>query len=378
MFMKIGILSLVLHSNYGGILQSYALQTVLERMGHNVIVLNRNKVLHKKFSQEIRSYVKYLLKRYLLRKNIIYKSTNQKNKERYEREINTRAFIEKYIHTRMVKGITNETFREVHAVVVGSDQVWRPRYFKEQWNTDIEDAYLRFLVDGKLKRMSYAASFGTDDWEYNEEDTQKCKHLLQKFNAVSVREQSGVELCEKYLGCKDVRWVLDPTMLLSKEDYESLIPQGMKVSGDLMCYILDNNPVVSSFIKRVAEEGDYKAFYANSMVNDAKLSNRKRILPPVEQWLAGFRDARLIITDSFHACVFSILFHKPFIVIGNRKRGYSRFESLLKMFGLENRLIEDVAQFDQSMLNPIPEDVYNKLEEYRKESLEFLNKALTD
>ena len=372
--MKIGILSLVLHSNYGGILQSYALQTVLERMGHGVIVLNRNRDLHRTISQEIRSYVKYLAKKFLLGRNVIYKSANQQNKERYEREVNTCAFIEKYIHTRMVNGITNELFREMDAVIVGSDQVWRPCYFKEQWNTSIEDAYLRFLADWNIKRISYAASFGTDDWEYNEEETQKCMHLLQKFNAVSVREQSGIELCEKFLGRKDAKWVLDPTMLLSKEDYEKLIPKDKNASGDLMCYVLDDNPAVSSLIKRVAEEGNYKAFYANSRVKDAKLS----IQPPVEQWLAGFRDARLVITDSFHACVFSILFHKPFIVIGNRKRGYSRFESLLRQFGLENRLIENETQFAPSLLKPLLDDVYIKFDKYRNDSMAFLNKTLTD
>lgn len=376
--MIIGILSLVLHSNYGGILQSYALQTVLEGMGHEVIVLNRNRDLHRSLSQEIRSYVKYLVKKCLLRRNIVYKSANQLNIERYEREVNTRAFIEKYIHTRMVKGLTNETFREMDAVIVGSDQVWRPRYFKQQWNTGIEDAYLRFLADGSMKRISYAASFGTDEWEYSEDETQKCTHLLQKFNAVSVREQSGVELCEKYLGRNDAKWILDPTMLLSKEDYEKLISKDMKASGDLMCYVLDENPTVTCLIKRVVEEGNYKAFYANSRVSDSKLPNKERIQPPVEQWLTGFSDARLVITDSFHACVFSILFNKPFIVIGNRRRGYSRFESLLKLFCLENRLIEDVSQFESSMFNPLSDEVYKRLAEYKKLSLEFLNKALTD
>ena len=203
-------------------------------------------------------------------------------------------------------------------------------------------------------------------------------HLLQKFNAVSVREQSGIELCKKYLGRKDVQWVLDPTMLLSKEDYECLIPQDIKASGDLMCYVLDDNPSVSTLIKRVAEEGNYKAFYANSRVNDSKLPNKERIQPPVEQWLAGFRDARLVITDSFHACVFSILFHKPFVVIGNKTRGYSRFESLLKLFGLENRLIENVSQFEPSHLNSLSDDVYIKLDEYRNNSMELLTKALTE
>ena len=311
--MKIGILSLVLHSNYGGILQSYALQTILEKMEHEVIVLNRKRDLHRNLSQDALYYIRYLIKKYLLGRNIIYKSANYQNKEWNIRGINTRAFIDRHINMLTVKGLSTELFREMDAVIVGSDQVWRPRYFKKQWNTGIEDAYLRFLIDIHIKRISYAASFGTDEWEYNRGETQKCRELLQKFNAVSVREQGGVELCEKYFGRRDVKWVLDPTMLLNKEDYEHLIPQNVKVSGDLMCYVLDDNPVVSSLIEGVVEEYNYKAFYANSKAGDAIISNREFIQPPVEQWLAGFRDARLIITDSFHACVFSILFNNKIL-----------------------------------------------------------------
>lgn len=376
--MKIGILSLVLHTNYGGILQSYALQTVLERMGHDVVVLNRDRSIPWSLRLHIINCGKYLIKRYILGRKTTYKSLDCQNRERREREQFTQAFIDRYVHTRMVNRLTVDSFSDIEAVVVGSDQVWRPRYFKKQWNTGIEDAYLKFLTDGNTKRISYAASFGTDDWEYNVDETKNSKQLLQRFNAVSVREQSGIELCKKYLSRKDVEWVLDPTMLLNKEDYERLIPQDMKSSGDLMCYVLDDNSLVSTLIKRVAEEGNYNAFYANSKVSDKKIPNKERIQPPVEQWLAGFRDARLVITDSFHACVFSILFHKPFIVIGNRKRGYSRFESLLKLFGLENRLIEDVSQFGPSQLKPLSDDVYERLEEYKKNSIALLKKALTD
>ena len=112
-------------------------------------------------------------------------------------------------------------------------------------------------------------------------------------------------------------------------------------------------------------------------MDDGTLSSEDRIQPPIEQWLAGFRDAKLIITDSFHACVFSIIFHKPFIVIGNRARGYSRFESLLMRMGLENRLLENTDQFDKSMLKPLSEDVYKKLNESKGWSMEYLKKALS-
>jgi len=173
--------------------------------------------------------------------------------------------------------------------------------------------------------------------------------------------------------------MLDPTMLLSKEDYIQLVNNANmpNSNGNLLCYVLDDNANIQELINKIAHEKKLMPFIANSQVNNTKLPNKERIQPPVERWLRGFIDAEFVVTDSFHACIFSILFNKPFVVIGNKKRGYSRFESLLKLFGLEKRLIENVTQFDSSMLNPISGDVYRKLDIYRNNSTEFLKEALT-
>ena len=101
----------------------------------------------------------------------------------------------------------------------------------------------------------------------------------------------------------------------------------------------------------------------------------ERIKPTVEKWLRGFYDAEFVITDSFHACVFSILFKKQFVVVGNKERGLSRIESLLQCFGIENRIVEDSVQVMRLPLIDY-DKVYVKLEKYRKKSLEFLNVAL--
>lgn len=377
--MKIGILSLVLHTNYGGILQSYALQTVLERMGHDVVVLNRDRNIPWSLRRHIINYSKYLIKRYIQGRKTIYKSLDCQNRERQEREQFTQAFIDRYIHTRMVNRLSVDSFDDIEAVVVGSDQVWRSIYFKKQWRTGISDAFLGFLDSTNKKRIAYAASFGTDEWEYTEEETSVCSRLLQKFDAVCVRETSGITICQEKLGYINAKLMLDPTMLLSKEDYIQLVNNANmpNSNGNLLCYVLDDNANIQELINKIAHEKKLMPFIANSQVNNAKLPNKERIQPPVEQWLRGFMDAEFVVTDSFHACIFSILFQKPFVVIGNKKRGYSRFESLLKLFGLEKRLIENVTQFDSSMLNPISGDVYRKLDIYRNNSTEFLKEALT-
>lgn len=375
--MKIGVLTLPLHTNYGGILQAYALQTVLEHMGYDCLVIQRlyrKRIIRWKYPLQIikRCIIRFVLgKRIELFPEIIW----NKNQQIIER--NTQGFINNHICTYQIKEISNIKENDFDVIIVGSDQIWRPKYFRLHYKY-IQDAFLSFAEKWDVKRIAYAPSFGTDEWEYNEAETLECGALLHKFDAISIREQSGIGLCEKYWGCKKVKWVLDPTMLLDKEDYEIFIPQNIKAPGDLMCYVLDDNSEISNLIQKLVDEGSYKAFYANSRVGDASLPANERIQPPIEQWLVGFRDAKLVITDSFHACVFSILFHKPFIVIGNRKRGFSRFESLLKLFGLESRLIEDETQFDDFMLSPLSDDVYKRLEVYRKSSMLFLNKALTD
>lgn len=365
--MKIGILTLPLHTNYGGILQAYALQTVLERMGHDVLVIQRSwrkQIVWWKYPLQI---IKRCISCYILGRNSSIFSEIKWNKNQTVIERNTKEFIDEYIHTHQIKQISDIKETDFDAIVVGSDQIWRPMYYRLHYKY-IEDAFLSFTKNWNVKRIAYAPSFGTDEWEYNKVETQKCSNLLQRFDAVSVREQSGIELCKKYLGRKDVQWVLDPTMLLNKEDYEYLIPQDVKAPGDLMCYVLDANDEINNLIAKIANENDLKVFQAASDVDNVSLPIEERVQPPVESWLAGFRDAKLVITDSFHACVFSILFHKPFIVIGNKNRGYSRFESLLKLFGLEDRLIENASQFNQSMLNPLSEEVYKKLDGYRDSS----------
>lgn len=373
--MKIGILTLPLHTNYGGILQAYALQTVLERMGHEVFVIHRpwrKKIVLWKFPLQI---VKRSISRYIFRHNVSIFAEKEWNSNQPIIEINTQKFIDQHIYAYYIEKISDIKEGDFDTIVVGSDQIWRRKYYRLHYNY-IEDAFLSFTENWNITRIAYAPSFGSDKWEYTEKETQKCSYLLRKFDAISVREQSGVELCEKYLGCKDAKWVIDPTMLLDKEDYERLISKNVTSSGDLMCYVLDANDEISELITKIAHEHNLKVFNAASYVDNVSLPAENRIQPPVENWLASFRDAKLVVTDSFHACVFSILFHKPFIVVGNRNRGYSRFESLLKLFGLENRLIENPSHFNQSMLDSLSEEVYEKLDEYRSNSIDFLSKAL--
>lgn len=373
--MKISIITLPLHANYGGIIQAYALQTVLERMGHEVTVISRPLRIHPGRWACIK-YIKRFVWKYLLCRNQFVFLEKRYNRRQKLIETNTKCFISQYIKLKNIHSFDELEKDDVNAIVVGSDQVWRPVYFCGMFKSKLENAYLEFAENWNIKRIAYAPSFGTDEWEYDKEQTASCRRLIQMFVAVSVREESGVRLCKDYLGRANVEWVLDPTMLLEKEDYENLIPQGLHADGDLMYYVLEETTDIRDLICKIAKKYTLKPFQTNANVVDASSLEEVYPQPPVEQWLVGFRDAKVVVTDSFHACVFSILFHKPFVVIGNKGRGYSRFESLLKRFGLENRLIENVSQFNEDMLEPLPESVYDKLAIFCKNSMDFLSEVL--
>lgn len=378
--MKIGILTLPLNSNYGGVLQAYALQTVLKRMGHDVLEVELKKNLRWQYPPLWKmplSFGKRFLFKYIVRRK------NQKILlERYERKIypllvhDILEFISKYIKQFKVDKLI-DCKGKFDAFVCGSDQIWRYKYYP-LFEGDIANVYLKFLGDDSCKRIAYAASFGTDNWEYPAKETAECKNWIQKFDAVSVREETGVKLCSTYYDIK-AKHVLDPTMLLSKDDYVDLIEKSdvPKSKGNLFCYILDNTDEKMNVVKNIEKQRHLSSFFMNGDCGNWTEDLEKRIQPPVESWLRAFYDSEFIVTDSFHACVFSILFHKQFLVIGNKERGLARIYSLLSMFGLEDRLTSDTG-LDINRMKTIDYDRVDEiLAKHREESRTFLIQALT-
>ena len=346
--MKIGILTQPLKNNYGGLLQNYALQRVLKNMGHEVETIDyaSSPISHiYKFFSSLKSILlhflfptKYRKPRYIPNAIEIKKIGK-----------NTDFFVTKYI-TRTKILYSSKEFDEIakknvyDAYVVGSDQCWRPAYncfF-------LQEMFLRFAKDQtNIKRIAYAASFGTDKWEFSQENTLQCALLAKKFDMITVREASGEELCRKKLGVAATH-VLDPTMLLDKEDYIKLVEQENEPQspGNLFYYMLDPSEEKKMLIEMVAAKCGlipYTVMPKYQAENRTKEDVKKRIedciFPTVTSWLRAFMDAEMVIVDSFHGAVFSIIFNKTFWVIGNSKRGNTRFESLLGLFRLNDRMI---------------------------------------
>lgn len=376
--MKIGILTQPLHSNYGGLLQNYALQQTLVRAGHEVETIDwgggsglhetlyriKIRVLHTLFPN------KYPQLKYRPNK-----------KERAIIQRNTHHFINTYInHTEAMHSyeefVKQASKGKYDAYVVGSDQCWRPCY-----NAFLSSMFLDFVQDKQVKRIAYAASFGTDKWEFTPQQAAVCVPLAKKFDMVSVREDSGVKLCKENLGVDAVH-VLDPTMLLTKEDYIQLIEKEKepKSDGTLFNYILDPDAKKSVFIQKVAKAKGLKAFQVLPKCQaeirtkeDVKKRIEDCVFPGVTTWLRAFMDTEMTIVDSFHGMVFSIIFNKPFWAIGNVSRGMSRFTSLLKMFHLEDRLLDADNLDDVDFSKPIDWTMVNGiLEEKRRECKKLL------
>jgi len=374
--MKIAILTQPLHTNYGGNLQNFALQKVLTDMGHEPVTIDRHHTVKLRTKLKI-GYFKNLLMHFLKgTPKPLWKSYFSSKKEQAYLRQDITAFIDAYItktprlySDKAVQAIFKENNFE--AVIVGSDQCWRPMY-----SPNIYTYYLDFLKDNKeIKKLAYAASFGTDQWEYTEEQTVRCKKLIQQFDLVTVREKAAVNLVTEKLN-KDAELVLDPTLLLSKEDYiELFVGKNLPDNKGIYTYILDGSDWKTKVVETTKETLGLPQF--SNQHNKHTVNSEK--MPSIESWIKGFADADFVITDSFHGTVFSIIFNKPFISLVNVSRGASRFESILGEFDLMQRLASD---FDQQYIEALIEEaiaydgVNQKLDALRRHSKEVLKKAL--
>lgn len=361
--MKVGILTLPLHTNYGGILQAYALQTVLKRMGHEAIVLDQGWKEQTVLRLLIGSF-KWFVKSLLSGERLYPPAKVQAIVGR-----NIKPFILKHIQPRyVIDNVLNIKKLYLDAIVVGSDQVWRKYY-----TSHISYYYLDFARNWNIKRVVYGASFGIDQWDYTPKETEECKRLLSLFSGISVREESAKQLCSQYL-CQYAEVVLDPTMLLEQTDYRSLIPDNMTdIPGELLCYVLDENVEIERIISVISKKLHYNPYHIN--IEQQKGLKLSELSPKqsVESWLQGFIQAKFVVTDSFHGCVFSILFNKPFLVLGNRDRGMARFTSLLSLFDLSDRLISSLEEVEEKIEIVIDWNSINeRLKSLREKSLSYL------
>ena len=357
--MRIGIITHPLTTNYGGILQNYALQEVLRGMGHEPWTVDYGKPPWLRWFRRVCR----VTARTILGRRTRFPSAPSRIRRQ---QAPLRRFVGSHINLTQPRtwSIEPAVIRKYHfqVLVAGSDQCWRPRY-----NAKLETCFFDFASGWDVRRIAYGASFGTDEWEFSEDQTRACSALAKKFDGVSVRELSGVELCRKHLGVDAVH-VLDPSLLLGKGEYCSLCERIPVREAFVFAYILDESPekidAVRTFAQRKGLPYLIKGADWNVRPDDT-----------VELWLSYFRDAAFVITDSFHGTAFSVIFEKDFYVYANADRGNSRFESLLGLVGLEGRMVENLPENEQVINWP---EVRRKLDAERDNSMKWLKGAVGD
>lgn len=356
---NVAILTLGLRHNYGGILQAAALYNFLKREGYNPVLLRKYQIQKG-------------WKAIIIKALEILPFQNLKGfRNSYIKYINNIQFFNEYMPSQtkiMTYKSQIEEFLnkyEIDAIVVGSDQVWRYTYIND---SEYDIYFLNFKLNREIKKISYAASFGIDTWEAPSENL-NIKKYLSDFNAVSVRESSGQEICKKDFGKYDVELVLDPTLLIDQSFYLDMIKNKSPKNYDCITYILDENTEKKELVKKINVECQHKSVF-NLLTKSSKLS--------VQDWVASFKSSDFIITDSFHGMVFSIIFNKQFVVLINKDRGSDRFFSLCHLLGLQDRLYDPTLGLTFDLKSIDYSDVNKKLESLRKSSKKYLLDALEE
>lgn len=355
--MKVGIVSLYGYFNYGNRLQSYAAQQVLRHMGHDTEVI---------YIQSNRKRVRELLKSIYFSKSaqlFIRSSLAKKNK--FRRQKNFEKFNKQFISAKGYSSV--DKISDADFFVLGSDQVWNPKRYD---SVKKELFFLTFTESGK--KICLAPSFGVstlpDEWKsYFAEQ-------LSTFPLLSVREAAGQQIIKELTG-RDAEVLIDPTMMLDAAEWATIAqrPEGVDLKEK---YVL--NYFIGDLPLKAADKNDHFSNEYNYKVCD--------LLDPVStglytsgpsEFLYLIQNADLIQTDSFHACVFSFLFGKPFLLYpreGKDPDMLSRLEALFSTFNLERKNVDSGLPNDDFECDY--SEGYARLEEERTKVLCFLKKSM--
>ncbi|OWV14307.1 polysaccharide pyruvyl transferase family protein [Fibrobacter sp. UWB5] len=360
--MKIGILNLALDNNYGGNLQRFALITFLQKLGHQAKHIQIKGYDFLPWYKVPYAYPKRFVLKFVLHKINHIRQEKFSNQEQKDLWKTIEPFYEHYVpHTGAIKNKEQlkivSDLENFDAVIVGSDQVWRASMTR---CFGMSSYMLDFVSRDKTKKIAYAVSLGVDNPELNPSQAMRLNNLYRQFSAVSVRESSALKLFDQYGWTYPRAEVcVDPTLLLDVEDYNRVIDNANVndcTTGKIFAYLLD-----ATFEKenRIRKESAAKKFAVHCMgLHDASTS--------IEQWLNNIRRAEMVVTDSFHGVVFSVIFDKPFLFLGNQRRGNARLLSLLVMLDVDPRNLDCFIHVQKK----------TKLIAARKKSAEFLKMAL--
>ncbi len=354
---KIGILTFIQpqNKNYGAVLQAYALSKMVQQMGYDVELIDIREAGNKAtLSVSLKNYIR---------------ETMEGNP--FRSFLGSQVSISKPLYS--FKELERHA-SQYHAVIAGSDQVWRPEYC----GTLALHYFLDFVPDD-VKRISYAASFGLDNWIYEQPFTENVKKEIQKFKAVSVREDSGVDICKEVFEINATH-AIDPTLLVDKSFFFYFLPQKNTPPPYIASFVLDRTQeteAIESYISR--QTGN--PIHSLNKHEVGFLGRKWTKFLMIKEWLMKLRDSEMIITDSFHCVCFSLLFQKEFICIVNKTRGLARLNSLLQSVGLQDRIFITIEQLKNSKVLDARinySEINSRLNNQHQISFDFLKNALAE
>ena len=381
---KIGVVACDGNNNYGSMLQAYATLVALENLGYDCEFINYQKKTT--FSEAVR-FLPRFLNMYLMREKWRLLDKNHKSRNIPEvkagdaaRKKAFRRFAESYYRSKISKPYIGykalQTSSENYdAVLVGSDQLWFPAGLPTNFYN------LMFVPDEK-KKVAYSTSFGVSKVPFYQK--RRTIRYLKRIDYVSVREQSGQNLIKELTG-RDVPVVLDPTLLLSSEDWRNVIPEQQVVPrGYILCYLLGSNPEHRKAVKELGKRTELKIYdmpHIDEFVpGDRNFADEHLYDVDPAQFVNLIRHANYICTDSFHCCIFSILYHKKFIAFDRYSDPLmasrnSRISNLCNITGLNNRQYQkDIVKEIQA--EPDFEEADQRIEDVKKTSIHYLLNAL--
>lgn len=380
--MKIGILTWT-YSNYGTLLQAYALQSFLKENGFLVNLIkytpkNQNVIKYNRYDID-NIYVKLQnrIKRRVEKRNIdlidvFSKQALEKREDLFQLFIESKLPLTEEYRIEELENLNNK----YDAFIVGSDQIWSPKFLDGTF-------FLNFLSDNS-KKISYAPSFGVEKLDIRVEKI--IKPWLESFDSISVRENTGSNIVSGILN-KKVPVVLDPTLLYTGDEWNNIIKnRKRKISTKnkyILCYFLSEKEYYWNIVKKVKEKLGYEVVVIPNKPLDFNNKYEKQIEVDPFNFVELIRDAEYILTDSFHGTIFSINYNKSFLTLARfddikKESENSRLKSILEYLDLEDRFIKNEENIKENLKisKRKYKEVQNKLDKRRNQSKEYLLRSL--
>lgn len=366
---KIAIITLHRVRNYGSSLQTLALQEIIKSKGFEVEVIDYYPERYTSFGLLKRLKNKSeVLKRnpiLLFGARVIISFSYVRKKIVFDNFLKDNIDLTPITYRSEKELIENPIVAD--AFCTGSDQVWN-----SLWNEGIDaPLYLSFIDENKYK-FSYAASIGKSSIDKDEGDI--VKKYLSSYNHLSVREDSGVDIL-KGLGFENAIQVLDPTLLMDADGWERFTSNKYSKQKYVLTYNLHHDSRIDEYANELAKKYNLKVYHISYNWHDIYRKGKLKWCPTIEDYLGLIKNAQYVITDSFHATVFSLLFHKNFVVI-YPEHASSRLRSILKQTNLEVRGTDKMPEVELVNNKISYDDVDEKLRLLRQESISYLDKVL--